>query len=557
VQRKLREEIRKAKAEYKEKVEKQFEGGNMRDAWKGLKTLTGQNKPQCTAISTSLDERVAYADKLNEFYCRFERDDLESDLSAVIYDLQARAKEGRQSDDDSVIEESAVLSLFKHLNIRKACGPDNVCGRILRFCAEQLSFVFTRLFSWSVKDCVVPSVWKNSTICPVPKNRSPSELNDYRPVALTSIAMKCFERIILRSLLSQTQHQLDPFQFAYKQNRSTDDATLTLLHNAYSHLDKSGSFVRILFIDFSSAFNTIQPHLLASKLLSLDVNPKLILWIVDFLVNRSQTVCFQQALSSSRTTCVGSPQGTVLSPVIFTLYTNDCCGTDSSLLIKFSDDTALQDLSNSHSVYSDQVLQFSHWCKENYLDLNVKKTKELVVDFRKNPPLIPDLYIDGTKVERVQEYKYLGTVIDNKLNFNANTQAVHKKCQSRLFCLQKLRALKVNQDVLSSFYRCFLESALTFGFVCWYAGLSVKNKNVLDRVVNVSGRVIGERQQSLSVLYERRVVKKAGVIVRDRAHVLAQHYELLPSGRRYRVPKVSTIRSRNSFVNKSIEFLNR
>jgi hypothetical protein len=76
VQRKLREEIRKAKAEYKEKVEKQFEGGNIRDAWRGLKTLTGQNKPQCAAISTSLDERVAYADKLNEFYCRFERDDL-------------------------------------------------------------------------------------------------------------------------------------------------------------------------------------------------------------------------------------------------------------------------------------------------------------------------------------------------------------------------------------------------------------------------------------------------------------------------------------------------
>jgi hypothetical protein len=90
--------------------------------------------------------------------------------------------------------------------------------------------------------------------------------------------------------------------------------------------------------------------------------------------------------------------------------------------------------------------------------------------------------------------------------------------------------------------------------VCWYADLSVKNKNVLDRVVNVSERVIGERQQSLSVLYERRVVKKVGVIV---THVLAQYYELLSSGRRYRVPKVSTVRSRNSFVNKSIEFVNR
>jgi len=502
---------------------------------------------------------VEYADKLNEFYCRFERDDVGEELSNVISDLRERVGEGDQGreSDDFVIEESAVLSLFRRVNVRKACGPDNICGKMLKFCASQLSFVFTQSFCWSVRVCTVPCIWKNSTICPVPKTRNPTVLNDYRPVALTSTVMKCFERIILRTLLSQTQHHLDPFQFAYKQNRSTDDATLTLLHNSYSHLDKSGSFVRILFIDFSSAFNTIQPHLLALKLLKLDVDPKLILWIVDFLVNRSQSVCFQQALSSSRNTSVGSPQGTCISPVIFTLYTNDCRGTDSSFLIKYSDDTALQDLSNTHSTYVDEVSKFCNWCKDNYLDMNIKKTKELVIDFRRKATVIPDLYIEGVKVERVNEYKYLGTVIDHKLNFDANTNVIHKKCQSRLYCLQKLRSLNVNKNVLCSFYRCFLESVLTFGLMCWYGGLSVKNKNVLDRVVNVSGRVIGEKQESLSKLYERRVVRKAGAIARDSGHVLAHYYNLLPSGRRYRVQKVSTVRARNSFINRSIEFLNK
>ena len=115
----------------------------------------------------------------------------------------------------------------------------------------------------------------------------------------------------------------------------------------------------------------------------------------------------------------------------------------------------------------------------------------------------------------------------------------------------------MNKNVLCSFYRCFLESVLTFGLMCWYGGLSVKNKNVLDRVVNVSGRVIGEKQESLSKLYERRVVRKAGAIARDSGHVLAHYYNLLPSGRRYRVQKVSTVRARNSFINRSIEFLNK
>ena len=159
-------------------------------------------------------------------------------------------------------------------------------------------------------------------------------------------------------------------------------------------------------------------------------------------------------------------------------------------------------------------------------------------------------------MERVSEYKYLGTVIDNKLNFNANTTGVHKKCQSRIYCLQKLRSLRVNQDILASFYRCLIESVLTFGFLCWFGGLSVKNKNVLNRVVNVCGKVIGERQESLGVLYDRRVVRKAWMIARDTSHVLAHHYELLPSGRRFRMPKLSTVRSKNSFVPKSINLLN-
>jgi hypothetical protein len=361
----------------------------------------------------------------------------------------------------------------------------------------------------------------------------------------------------LSKLLSQTQHFFDPYQFAYKQNRSTDDATLTILNNTYSHLEKPGSFARILFIDFSSAFNTIQPHLMALKLLKLDVHPRLILWIVDFLVNRSQSVFFQHALSSSRSTSTGSPQGTVLSPILFTLYTNDCTGTDNTPLIKYSDDTAILDLSNSDSVYFQEVHRFIKWCKENYLDLNVAKTKELIIDFRLKPGHIPDLEIEGAKVERVSEYKYLGTILDNKLTFDANTEAIHKRCQSRMYCLQKLRSLNVNNTVLGNFYRCFIESVLTFGFLCWFGGLSVKNRNVLNRVVKVCGKVVGERQENLCTLYDCRVVKKARVIARDSSHVLAQHYQLLPSGRRFRMPKVSKVRTKNSFVPRSVEMLNR
>ena len=262
-------------------------------------------------------------------------------------------------------------------------------------------------------------------------------------------------------------------------------------------------------------------------------------------------------MSSFKSTCTGAPQGTVLSPVLFTIYTNDCTGTDSTLRVKYSDDTAIEDLSNSDSVYFEQVQNFSLWCKQNYLDLNVKKTKEMLIDFRKNPTQVPPLLIGGVQVERVSEYKYLGTVVDNKLNFNQNTLSIQKKCQSRIYCLQKLRNLQVNEKVLKGFYRCFIESVLTFSFMCWFGGLSVKNKSMLNRVVNVCSKIVGTQQKGLMELYECRVLRKASAIACDECHVLANHYELLPSGRRFRVPGCKTVRLKQSFVPFSIRLLNK
>ena len=83
--------------------------------------------------------------------------------------------------------------------------------------------------------------------------------------------------------------------------------------------------------------------------------------------------------------------------------------------------------------------------------MNVKKTKEMLFDFRKAPTVLPDLSIDGVKVERATEYKYLGRVLDNKLNFNKNTDFIHKRCQPRIFYLQKQKSLNVS--VLHTFYR--------------------------------------------------------------------------------------------------------
>ena len=249
-----------------------------------------------------------------------------------------------------------------------------------------------------------------------------------------------------------TSQQLDPFQFAFKSHGGVDDAILTLLHKAFIHLDKLGSFIRVLFTDFSSAFSTIQPHLLAEKLLRLNLDPTFTLWIVCFLLNRTQSVCFQSVLSSQLCTSTGAPQGTVLAHVLFTPYTNDCRGTGITPVIKYSDDSAIEDLPNSDDVYFSAVRRSYTWCGPNFVDLNASETKEMLMDFRKNPLLIPCLDFDDQIVERVDEYKHLVTVKDSSLFYN-NIDAILRKCQPRLYCLHKLRNIGIDSKILHMYYK--------------------------------------------------------------------------------------------------------
>ena len=105
-----------------------------------------------------------------------------------------------------------------------------------------------------------------ATIVPVPKKAKATELNDYRPVALTSVIMKCFERLVKDHITSTLPATLDPLQFVFRPNRFTDDAIVIAMHTALSYLDKRNTYVRMLFVDYSSAFNTIVPSKLIISL---------------------------------------------------------------------------------------------------------------------------------------------------------------------------------------------------------------------------------------------------------------------------------------------------
>ena len=436
----------------------------------------------------------------------------------------------------------------------------------MKVCADQLGPFFTRFFQLLLNTHSMPRSWKQSTIMPIAKKPGAREFNDFRPVALTSIIAKCMERLVCNQLIKSVANHMDPLQFAYRAKRGVEDATLTLLNLIASHLDTSGTTVRVLFMDFSSAFNTIQPHVLIKKLLNLEVNPDLILWIRQFLCDRPQRVRLNGSLSRDPVLSdevivnTGAPQGCVLSPILFSIYTNDIsCNNSFLTLIKYADDMALVGrLKDELSLfeYRLQIDALASQFTSTFLKPNTTKTKELVFGGGRISQTPEPILINNQEVEIVKSFKYLGTVLDERLSFCEHVDYVYKRAQQRLFLLRKLKSFDVSQHILQLVYRSLIESVLSFNIITWYGNVSGNNKVKLARVVNTASKLIGNNQKQLSSIYKDALKRKSTQILYEPAHPLNQAFQKLPSGRRLKVPLAKKNILKKSLVPSAILILN-
>ncbi len=416
---------------------------------------------------------------------------------------------------------SVCLAIFKLMCNRSLNNEVIVLSIYMRDCAYQLSEVLTDIFNTSLLLASVPTCLKTATIVPVPKCSTVTGLNDYRPIALTPVVMKCFERLVMAHIKDSIDVTVDPHQYAYKKNRSTDDAISSVVHTALTHLESRNSYVRLLFLDFSSAFNTIIPQILVQKLSSLGLSPTLGNWVLDFLTNRPQTVRIHNTISSSITLSTGSPQGCVLSPLLFTLLTYDCSARHPSChIVKFADDTAVvgRIINNDESEYREEVEHLVQWCRGNNLCINVKKTKEMVVDFRRDRRPLSPLYIGGVAVEVVSSFRYLGVYIAEDLTWSANTTRLVRKAHQRLYFLRKLRRAGLGSSVLRIFYHCAVESVLCTCITVWHGSCTAAEKRALQRVVRAAQRTVGSRLPTITDLYTARCRGRALRIMKDSTH---------------------------------------
>ncbi len=439
--------------------------------------------------------------------------------------------------------------VFRKQKSRKASGPDSISPACLKVCADQLAPIFTQIFNRSLELCEVFLLLQMLHHRSRPQKAQITGLNDYRPVALTSVVMKSLERLVLAYLKDITRPLLDPLQFAYRANRSVDDAVNMGQHYILQHLDKPGNYTRILFVDFSSAFNTIMPDLLSDKLTQLSVPTSICQWITSFLTDRQQLVRLGKLTSRTLTISTGAPQGCVLSPLLFSLYTNDCTSKDPSVkLLKFADDTTVIGLikDGDESAYRQEVEQLAVWCSLNNLELNTLKTVEMIVDFRRNPPALPPLTIMNSNCD------CSGTTISQDLKWDNHIDSIAKKGPAEAVFPPPAKEVQPASGAADT----VIESVLCPSITVWFGSATKTDIRRLQRTVRTAERIIGAPLLSLQELYTSRVRKRAKKVTLDPSHPAHSLFVLLPSGRRYRSLGTKTARHKNSFFPQAVSHLN-
>ena len=304
-------------------------------------------------------------------------------------------------------------------------------------------------------------------------------------------------------------------------------------------------------MDFSSAFNTI----CCSKLLSIledYVSDNLIILLYNFLFDRTQYVHCDNVNSSVLATNTGVPQGCCLSPLLFAIYTDSLVSFyDNVYILKYADDTAIIGLCNDNNPqllanYNAAIKNSLVWCKGNYLFINNKKTKEMIVDFRAHQGHDP-VFIGDNEIEVVSDFKYLGITFSSSLTWSTHVDNLVSKARQRLFCIRRLAGFGLDFDKQLWLFQTMVFSFIVYCGPVWLSSCCKTQLIYLNRVIKMYSSITDDH-------IDHMLHQCASAIVEDSEHPLSDYY--VKPRRLYTLPRMRTERFRRSFLPRSLKVLN-
>lgn len=380
------------------------------------------------------------------------------------------------------VTEGEIINAIASFKEDGAGGPDQITPKLLRRVKEEIAKPLAHVTNISLTTGIFPQALKEANVIPIHKGGDAMELNNYRPIALTNLIAKIIEKIVKNQLTNYlSQHEiLSDHQYGFRKERRTTDAIMQVISYITNETDKGNKCIGV-FLDLAKAFDTVSHKILLRRLELIGVRGLPLKWFQSYISRRTQKVQMQGAESNTVAYTFGVPQGTVLGPVLFTIYINDILKTNlEGAVTAFADDTALCFSGKTWEEVKAKAESGLSAIKTNLnnhlLTLNPEKTVYITFSATQagNPDemslklhqcLYPSI-CDCPTVTRTDSTKYLGITVDNHMRWHDHTRALTKRLRRQAYIYIKLRGF-LSAVALKTVYYALTQSILTYGILAW------------------------------------------------------------------------------------------
>lgn len=416
-------------------------------AWRLMNREIGKHKSNNTIKKISdgsilLDKEVDIANAFCDYFADVAGNEESPCTVQNIQDINEREQETQTLENpDITIQE--VLKAIKYLKINKPVGSDGIPPKFYKLFADEIAPILVDIFNESLRQGKVPQRLKKTIIKSLYKGKgSKNMVTNYRPISIISATSKLFEHIMYIRLSRYLENSslLSDHQYGYRKSRSTQSAVLHLTNNVKVSGDKK-LLTGLVFIDFQKAFDSINHNLLIKKLQEVGVKDNNLSWFRSYFDKREFCVKNGSSMSHTRIMERGTPQGSSLSGLLFSIYINNIPHLLNCKCIFYADDLVMWYSSVSLPEIQ-KVLQYNinllmKWCRSSSMKINVLKTKSMLMTPPRTSTASLNLNIGNEEIMQVSEFKYLGVILDQNLSWNEHYESVCTRMTKRSYLISR------------------------------------------------------------------------------------------------------------------------
>jgi hypothetical protein len=460
---------------------------DIRNTWKTINSVTGRtndktsvsqifkiNERTTTSASIISDHFCDYFSKIGPQYAN----DIPASTHNHEHYLSQNVTKNRNTFFMTPTDPEEILKILKATKSKKSTGHDNISTHFLKQIDKHIATPISILINKSIQSGTFPDTLKLAKVIPIYKAKAKDTFSNYRPISLLPSISKILEKVVHKRLYYFLDQQ-DIFydnQYGFRKKHSTIDAVTKFITDIAQSFENKQSTLAV-YLDLSKAFDTIDHTILHKKLEYYGVRGLALDWFMTYLGNRRQYVNYRGSNSAVRAVECGVPQGSVLGPLLFIIYTNDlpnCLSITKAIL--FADDTTVYLASNDdkylYSTMNRELDKLTDWFRANKLSLNISKTNYMLFSHSTQEITNTEIKLANTIITRSKCVKFLGMHIDEKLKWDEHIKTMKKKISSAFYAINKVKYVLPRKH-LNTLYYSLVYPYLTYGIILWGATYQV------------------------------------------------------------------------------------